>query len=113
MFLLGSPTGRTNPPIALAPLRQDLCCLLHPCAYFATGSTHSILHLEGFCHFLFERRPLPVLESSLLLMKFDSLQLSRPLPHGRCAFCLAKTVCQDLERLTWLTLSSDLSSSSC
>ena len=113
MFLLGSPTGRTNPPITLAPLRQDQCCLLHPCTYFATGSAPAVQHLEGFCHFHLARQRHPARESCLRLMNFDSLQLSRPFPPGQRAFSLAETVCQDLERLAWLTLCWDLTSSSC
>ena len=53
MSLLGSHPGRTNPPITLAPLHQEVRCFVHSCAHSTTRSAaHSTQLLVGFAYFL-------------------------------------------------------------
>ena len=72
MCLLGSPPGRTNPPIALAPLHQEVRCSVHSCAHStARSAVHSFQLLEGLAYFLLGWRPLPVGDSCPQMMNFE------------------------------------------
>ena len=77
--LLGSPPGRTNPPITLAPLHQEVC-FVQPCAHSTTScsAVYPIQFLEGFGYFLLGCRPLPVRDHCLLLIDFESRNFSLP-----------------------------------
>ena len=123
MSLLGSHPGRTNPPITLAPLHQEVRCFVHSCAHSTTRSAaHSFQLLVSLAYFLLGWRPLPVGESCLQMMNFERRNFWPQLPPSRRPLdqwpALWKGLCREshdpAQRPTWpFSQNLDLASSSC